>query len=832
MGVLRRSKPITGRVGQLAVMLLLGSALLGCGSAGVQPPTGSASPQKAAMRFLQNLKTGNIKAAAQYVEPSYRTTFLLLATESGSIGRIDHVATGDVRNQGTTASVTIVGTACPPRPISPQISGCMTNSNPESTSPDFRVETTNLDGAWYIEGHRASHAQSKPVTAQTTAFSDSTNCSPTFSSTSPAVIAEPTPPIVVLGSCLGSFSGTLPVDGHTPDVTITDPTEDNWTVTQQGGIGQCSLTINSWNASDDGEIELTPQIDNGLFGLSFLGAVQLCPLKPGDTLEIMVTNPSDGHSATFMTSVTYGLNFEIANTSAQGLLFSHNDVGAWFSSLQNDSALKNQLGGLSDAHVGITEIYPGILPSDQLDPILNDITDVFELPDVVASAGDAFEPATAAGAVEVLTTNEATSIESNPQPAGLTDLLNPEESEINASFSSGSHIEAAEFTKTCPNDANDPYDYALPGPPYNQDDLLVSITGLSAAPAGSIALPQIPFSYVGPADGGTYECSSLNHPMFGTSDSGFLTPTQSGDSSLSLSWSSRTPNRTPPESRRPNPLAPASPNINLAEQLACQALYEQVGLPANTTTTPQGDHCQAQLNKDSSVDPDYLLITVGFYSAEGQGDSDEAGTLVDLHTSAVMSGPNNLLGVCPEWEPPQGVPASVLSSLGLPTRCTSGQASSNTTTTTTTTTTSPSGSTTSFNVSPNQQWNDTGIMLTSGEHVQITATGTVEYDVNQVSRGDWSSTPAGYPVNSVIPPPGVNLSCPPTNSIYDGDETLVSAPCGSLVAEIGNGGTPFEVGDNYSFTADASGDLMLGDNVWYWGSEAGGFTANITVGNS
>ena len=150
---------------------------------------------------------------------------------------------------------------------------------------------------------------------------------------------------------------------------------------------------------------------------------------------------------------------------------------------------------------------------------------------------------------------------------------------------------------------------------------------------------------------------------------------------------------------------------------------------------------------------------------------------------------------------------------------------------TTTTTAPPTTNETSFDVSPNQQWNDTGIMLTAGEHVQITATGTVEYDVNQISRGDWSSTPAGYPVNSVIPPPGLNLSCPPTNSIYDGDETLVSAPCGSLVAEIGNGGTPFEVGVNDSFTADTSGDLMLGDNVWYWGSEAGGFTANITVGN-
>jgi hypothetical protein len=115
-----------------------------------------------------------------------------------------------------------------------------------------------------------------------------------------------------------------------------------------------------------------------------------------------------------------------------------------------------------------------------------------------------------------------------------------------------------------------------------------------------------------------------------------------------------------------------SPNSE-AETLACQALRSQARLTNE-------DHCQATIVTVSSIDPDYLVVSVGYYTPQGQPDSDNGGTLIDLHNDTVLAGPNSLLGSCQlgGWVPPPTVPPAVLSSLGLPTSC----SSSNTTTTT------------------------------------------------------------------------------------------------------------------------------------------------------
>jgi hypothetical protein len=138
----------------------------------------------------------------------------------------------------------------------------------------------------------------------------------------------------------------------------------------------------------------------------------------------------------------------------------------------------------------------------------------------------------------------------------------------------------------------------------------------------------------------------------------------------------------------------------------------------------------------------------------------------------------------------------------------------------------PGSSTTTFSVSPNQQWNDTGISVNAGERVTITATGTVYYDVNQPQKVQTWSKPAGWPWDSTEPF-RYNNRCPDSGSVFIGDMSLPGKPCGSLVARIGNG-PPFEIGTSASFDAPASGSLMLGVNVWYWGAESGGFKATIT----
>ena len=90
-------------------------------------------------------------------------------------------------------------------------------------------------------------------------------------------------------------------------------------------------------------------------------------------------------------------------------------------------------------------------------------------------------------------------------------------------------------------------------------------------------------------------------------------------------------------------------------------------------------------------------------------------------------------------------------------------------------------------------WQSTGITLTAGQSVTITATGTW-------TNGGVPYTAAGHASTTVT---GTN--CP-----------LSGAPLMALVGRIGTSGTPFVVGPSHTFTAAGTGVLYLAPQInWY-----------------
>jgi hypothetical protein len=115
-------------------------------------------------------------------------------------------------------------------------------------------------------------------------------------------------------------------------------------------------------------------------------------------------------------------------------------------------------------------------------------------------------------------------------------------------------------------------------------------------------------------------------------------------------------------------------------------------------------------------------------------------------------------------------------------------------------------------VSGATEWTSSGLTLSAGDRIGITAAGTVHID------------PA-YPVG-----PGGTASCTPAKN-YPTSTTAFpgpTAPCWSLVARIGNG-TAFEVGTSAQFIATA-GVLYLGVNDNNFADNSGSWRVNIKKG--
>jgi hypothetical protein len=118
-----------------------------------------------------------------------------------------------------------------------------------------------------------------------------------------------------------------------------------------------------------------------------------------------------------------------------------------------------------------------------------------------------------------------------------------------------------------------------------------------------------------------------------------------------------------------------------------------------------------------------------------------------------------------------------------------------------------------------QPWTDTGIFLNQGQAVGIVVSGTMDY---WSGPGGCSIPWPGYP-GCIVTPAGIPWPGPCSGTITPG------LACVSAVGMVGSG-APFEVGLGVAFTAQTSGELMLGVNDGYFADNTGSWIASISFG--
>jgi hypothetical protein len=117
-----------------------------------------------------------------------------------------------------------------------------------------------------------------------------------------------------------------------------------------------------------------------------------------------------------------------------------------------------------------------------------------------------------------------------------------------------------------------------------------------------------------------------------------------------------------------------------------------------------------------------------------------------------------------------------------------------------------------------QAWTDTGITLSQGETVRISASGRAQYSLTSPS----------------VNPQGISFSNPNCAGVqYAGLSAIpFTAPgqrCYSLIGRLGDAPINFEVGSSFSWKAPQSGELYLGFNDSVYTDNIGGYTAAVTV---
>jgi hypothetical protein len=101
------------------------------------------------------------------------------------------------------------------------------------------------------------------------------------------VVAQPQPPLSLIGGGFGNFPNGLPYTGSSNYLEITDNTQ-NWSAGYSGDL--CTVSISGW---DNDLIELVANVNqNGV-----------CPLAAGDQLTVNVWNPQSMVTATIIVTI-------------------------------------------------------------------------------------------------------------------------------------------------------------------------------------------------------------------------------------------------------------------------------------------------------------------------------------------------------------------------------------------------------------------------------------------------------------------------------------------------------------------------------------------------
>ncbi|WP_423955593.1 hypothetical protein [Candidatus Binatus sp.] len=131
-------------------------------------------------------------------------------------------------------------------------------------------------------------------------------------------------------------------------------------------------------------------------------------------------------------------------------------------------------------------------------------------------------------------------------------------------------------------------------------------------------------------------------------------------------------------------------------------------------------------------------------------------------------------------------------------------------------------STTTISIPANQPWTDTGISVTGGQSVSISASGSIYIGALSNPSLDYES-PQG---NGVVFANGYGCSVNPRTRF---PHIAPGLACWSLIGKIGANGAPFQVGAGVQFSAAASGELYLGVNDNVFGDNRGSWTATVTT---
>ena len=119
---------------------------------------------------------------------------------------------------------------------------------------------------------------------------------------------------------------------------------------------------------------------------------------------------------------------------------------------------------------------------------------------------------------------------------------------------------------------------------------------------------------------------------------------------------------------------------------------------------------------------------------------------------------------------------------------------------------------TTVTVPSTSPWQDSGVSLTAGTVVTMTASGTIGGVPD-------SGSPAGSPWPACVPP---------TEMFSYGPLVQNGLPCWSLIGKFGTTGQPFEVGTDSTITSPG-GELYLSVNDNYFADNSGSWSAHIAA---
>jgi N-acetylneuraminic acid mutarotase len=218
----------------------------------------------------------------------------------------------------------------------------------------------------------------------------------------------------------------------------------------------------------------------------------------------------------------------------------------------------------------------------------------------------------------------------------------------------------------------------------------------------------------------------------------------------------------------------------------------------------------------AATGPDGRIYAIGGYNSSSYVSTVEAYSITTNSWSSTTSLPaptccmaavavpaGQIYAIGGAGNPSAGPQVAVLNFTPVPPTITPTATSTPTTAPTPTSTAGP----TIVNVPVTKPWTDTGIDVTAGATISVTASGSASFAVGPGN----SYTPAGQ-----------------AGCVHGEAQLAPGLTCFSLVARIGNG-VPFEVGTGLTWQAATSGRLGLGVNDDYFGDNSGSWTAAITV---